>query len=73
MATRARRHRSHETIRCWTEKFAPDSASIGPIIGEGTGRQGPAARRLQGQLLVTRLTCDCAFSLFGKITVSTPW
>lgn len=34
----------------------------------------PAARWLTDQLLMAiRLTCDCAFSLFGKVTVSTPF
>lgn len=39
-----------------------------------TGGASIASRLSMHQLLISmRLTCDCAFSLFGKVTVSTPF
>lgn len=54
----------------------PNSIICPPHLGEGCA---PAARwpaprvRFDQLLMAMRLTCDCAFSVFGKVTVNTPF
>jgi hypothetical protein len=65
---------------CWTASGGSSSASTNVLAGliefATVRKAAPAAFRNQSErqfLMVMRLTCDRAFSVFGNVTVSTPF